>query len=161
MPFGILLDSLVLVFSRPQVFLFLHNQVSLLSFNILSCCSKINLHLVSILSCPTAFQMLQALSKASCFQSVCLSSFSDITVNPSTIVSCLSLLFFFTPSFSLYFSTDCRFYGNKEREAGLGLMERCQTARRSDRVCVCVWPRGILSIVLYKSGEAPEEAVLC
>lgn len=87
----------------------------------------------------------------------------NITVFPltSTIVSCLSLLFFFTPSFSLYFSTDCRFYGNKEREAGLGLMERCQTARgRSDRVCVCVWPRGILRIVLYRNSKTPEEAVL-
>lgn len=26
--------------------------------------------------------------------------------------------------------------------------------------CVCVWPRGILSAVLYRSGEAPEAAVL-
>lgn len=96
---------------------------------------EINLLLGSILGCPTVFQMHQALSKASCFQPVCLSS---RWYHTESINYCLSLLFFFTPSLSLYFSTDGRFYGNKEWEAGLGLMERCQTARRrSDRVCVC------------------------
>ncbi|CAM4561849.1 unnamed protein product [Leuciscus chuanchicus] len=53
-------------------------------------------------------------------------------------------------AFSQYQCADCCFYGNKEQEAGLGLMERCQTARG----------RGILRIVLYRNGKTPEEAVL-